>query len=286
MILLLGANGYVAEAFMRKFEAEGIDADAASRDMIDYTDHDKLWPFLKANAANIDVLINCAGYVGKPNVDTCELHKEECIKGNVLLPHTLSKLCNELMIKFMHISSGCVYGGYEKDFTEEDPPNFCFNSEIEGSFYSGTKALAEQLINKENSWICRLRIPFDEYDGPRNYLSKLQNYDRLLSMKNSVSHRADFVDACTYLIQEDCPAGIYNVTNTGGVDAEQVCALMREHLNISNNFSFFDSEEEFYKFGAVAPRSNCLLDNSKLLSTGFKMRDTVEAMEDSLKNWR
>jgi len=286
MILLLGANGYVAEEFIRAFNEKGIEADAASRDMVDYTDYNKLWPFLRANAANIDTLINCAGYVGKPNVDACELNKEECIKGNILLPQMLSNLCADLMIKFVHISSGCIYGGYEKDFTEEDPPNFCFNSEIEGSFYSGTKAVAEGLINKNNSYICRLRIPFDEYNNPRNYLTKLQQYDRLLNMSNSISHRRDFVDACIHLVQENCPFGIYNITNTGSTNAEQVCALMREHLNLSNNFDFFDSEEEFYKFGAIAPRSNCLLDNSKLLSTGFKMRDTEEALTDALRNWR
>jgi len=286
MILLLGANGYVAEAFIRKFQEEGVDADVVSRSKLDYTNHDRMYNFLRANAAQIDVLINCAGYVGKPNVDACELHKEECIRGNVLLPEMLSRFCNELMIKFVHISSGCVYSGPEREFTEEDPPNFCFNTEIEGSFYSGTKALAEKLINKESSYLCRLRIPFDEYDGPRNYLSKLQNYDKLLNAKNSISHRRDFVDACMHLVNERCPYGIYNITNTGPVDTEQVCSLMREHLNINNDFNFFDSEEEFYKFGAIAPRSNCLLDNSKLLSTGFKMRGTTEALEDALKNWR
>ena len=286
MILLLGKNGYVAEAFIKRFEEKGIEAHVATRDQLDYTDHNTMLHFLYANAANFNVLINCAGYVGKPNVDACELHKEECIEGNVILPKMLSGLCSELMIKFMHISSGCVYTGYEKEFTEEDPPNFCFNTEIEGSFYSGTKALAEKLINKENSWICRLRIPFDEHDGPRNYLSKLQNYKRLLNMKNSISHREDFVNACLHLIEENCPFGIYNITNTGATDTEQVCSLMGKHLNLNNDFDFFDSEEEFYKFGAIAPRSNCLLDNSKLLSTGFEMRDTTEALEDSLKKWK
>ena len=89
-------------------------------------------------------------------------------------------------MKFMHISSGCVYTGAEKEFTEEDPPNFCFNSEIEGSFYSGTKALSEELINKDSSFICRLRIPFDHVDGPRNYLSKIQNYQKLLDAKMTI----------------------------------------------------------------------------------------------------
>ena len=85
----------------------------------------------------------------------------------------------------MHISSGCIYDGYNKVYTEEDPPNFCFKTN-NGSFYSGCKALAEDLVNKNNSYICRLRIPFDQYNNPRNYLSKLQNYNKLLNMKNSI----------------------------------------------------------------------------------------------------
>ena len=286
MILILGTTGYIGQAFVKNFKENDVSYYAVSRKGMDYTDYKTMLYFLNANASGFDTLINCAGYVGKPNVDACEDHKEECIMGNVVLPQMLSQLCSELMIKFMHISSGCIYTGYDKEFTEEDPSNFCFNSEIEGSFYSGTKALAETLIDKENSYICRLRIPFDEYDNPRNYLSKLQNYDRLLNMKNSITHREDLVNACMHLIKESSPFGIYNVTNTGAVDTEQVCSLIRQHLNLNNDFDFFDSEEEFYKLGAKAPRSNCLLDNSKLLSMGVKMRTTEEALVDSLTNWK
>ena len=35
MILLLGANGYMAEAFIKKFLEEGVDADVVSRDKLD-----------------------------------------------------------------------------------------------------------------------------------------------------------------------------------------------------------------------------------------------------------
>jgi len=283
MILLLGESGYIGQAFQKRFVEKGIEFFGVSRSGMDYTDFKTIFHFLHANAANYDVLINCAGYVGKPNVDACEDHKEECIKGNVLLPSMLSEMCSELMIKFVHISSGCIYNGYDKEFTEEDPSNFSFEQN-NCSFYSGTKALAEKLINKDNSYICRLRIPFDNVNSPRNYLSKLMTYDKLLNMKNSISHKEDFVDACIHLFQENCIFGTYNITNTGAVDTEQVCSLISSHLNI-NNFSFFDSEKEFYNIGAIAPRSNCLLDNSKLLSTGFEMRDTEEALIDSLTNW-
>ena len=57
----------------------------------------------------------------------------------------LAQLCNENKYDFTQISSGCIYGGYEKDFTEDDVPNFDFQN---GSFYSGTKALAEKLYCK------------------------------------------------------------------------------------------------------------------------------------------
>ena len=285
MILLLGANGYIAESFSNYFYENEIDFEPLSRSDFDYTDFNNMYFFLQNNMAAIDTVINCAGYVGKPNVDACELAKSECIKGNVLLPQMLAELCYQFSIKFVHISSGCIYNGYDKEFTEEDEPNFCFNSEVEGSFYSGTKAMAEDLIRKKASYICRLRIPFDHIDNPRNYLSKIQRYQKLLNMENSISHRSDFVKACMHLVKEQAPFGTYNITNTGKTDTKQVCDLVSKHLNINNDFDFFESIEEFYNIGAIAPRSNCLLDNSKLLATGFKMRSTEEALEDSLKNW-
>ena len=285
MILLLGAKGYVAEAFIAHFHENELDYQALSRSDFDYTNFNNLFYYIKNNLALIDTVINCAGYVGKPNVDACELAKGECIKGNVLLPQMVSEICWQLSIKFLHISSGCIYNGYEKEFTEEDEPNFCFNTN-NGSFYSGTKALAEELIHKDTSYVCRLRIPFDHIDNPRNYLSKIQNYQKLLNMENSISHRKDFIKACMHLLDNNCSFGIYNITNTGKVDTKQVCDLVSKYLNIKNDFDFFESIEEFYNIGAIAPRSNCLLDNSKLLATGFKMRSTEEALEDSLKNWR
>tara|TARA_Y100000310_G_C20654178_1_gene801132 strand:- start:1460 stop:2080 length:621 start_codon:yes stop_codon:yes gene_type:complete len=205
--------------------------------------------------------------------------------GNVVLPKMLSDICGDLNIRLMHISSGCIYSGYDKAFTEEDESNFSFVQD-NCSFYSGTKALAENLIDKYNSYICRLRIPFDEFDSPRNYLSKILNYDKLLNMENSISHRRDFVSACLDLHEQRCPVGIYNIVNSGSIFTSDITRLMAQILNLNKNFVFFDDENDFYKIGASAPRSNCVLDNSKLLSAGIRMRDTTEALEESLRNWK
>ena len=59
------------------------------------------------------------------------------------------------------------------------------------------EALAEEaLAGLGQSYIWRLRIPFDEVDNPRNYLSKVQRYPKVYDNVNSISHRADFVRAC------------------------------------------------------------------------------------------
>lgn len=286
MILVLGQTGYIGSQFINELEYRKLPYIGLSRVDINYCNYSDLFSYVTtSNLRGFDLIINCAGYIGRPNVDACEDHKAETIEGNVVLPKMLSDICVETgYTKLMHISSGCIYNGYDKTYTEEDPPDFCFKTN-NGSFYSGCKALAEDLVNKNNSYICRLRIPFDEIDSPRNYISKLINYDKLLNAENSITHRGDFVKACLDLYENDCPTGIYNVVNTGSVTTSWVAQKMAEY-NIKNDFSFFSDEQTFYKLGAKAPRSNCLLDNSKLISAGVKIRSVQEAIDESLSNWR
>ena len=285
MILVLGQTGYMGTQFINELEYRKLPYRGISRGNIDYTNFSVLYSYLTTDIArnNFELVVNCSGYIGRPNVDACEDHKAETIEGNVVLPKMISDVCSDVGIPLIHISSGCIYNGYDKTYTEEDPPDFCFKTN-NGSFYSGCKALAEDLINEDNSYICRLRIPFDEFDNPRNYVSKLKNYSKLLNAENSISHRSDFVKACLDLFENDCPKGIYNIVNSGYASTEQVEQLMTKY-NIKDNFSFFESEEEFYRLGAKAPRSNCLLDNSKLLSVGVKIRNVDEALENSLQKW-
>ena len=41
-----------------------------------------------------------------------------------------------------------------------------------------------------------------------------------------------------------------------------------------------------YRLGAKTPRSNCVLDVSKLLAAGVRLRPVEEAVEDALRRWR
>jgi UDP-glucose 4,6-dehydratase len=282
MYIILGKNGYIAEAIVKELTSRDLPHVAWSRSDVDYTDLKELKYNLYILGDDLHI-INCAGYIGKPNVDACELAKADCIEGNVLLPLMLAQLCCEKKYEFTQISSGCIYGGCEKHFTEKDAPNFDFQN---GSFYSGTKALAEKVVlqNNPNSYVFRLRIPFDEYESPRNYLTKLLSYDTLLDAENSLSHRADFAKYVMELIEQKAPHGIYNVTNKGSVTTRDVVQLIKKY-NLSNkDFKFFDNLESFGK-ETVAPRSNCVLDTTKI-EQYIKIRTAQEALEDALSKYK
>lgn len=69
-------------------------------------------------------IIGCYGFTGKPNIDQAETLKEECWHLNVNVPLTVSCVCAEEKIPYIHISSGCIYSGYKKEWNEYDKPNF------------------------------------------------------------------------------------------------------------------------------------------------------------------
>jgi dTDP-4-dehydrorhamnose reductase len=288
MYIVLGKNGYIAEAVIKELKSRSLNHIALSRSDLDYTDFKKFSDYAHINHHNYEkpfknaTIINCAGYIGKPNVDACEQNKGDTIMGNVVFPTNLANFCSTNDATLVQVSSGCIYNGHEKSFTEEDEPNFTFQN---GSFYSGSKALCEKMILKHNprSYIFRLRIPFDEVASPRNYLTKLLNYDRLLNAENSLSHRGDFSRNCIDLLEAKVPRGIYNVSNKGSVTTKEVVALLKKYNLSRKEFKFFKSIKDFSK-AIIAPRSNCVLDTSKL-EKYTNVRSVHKALEDSIKNY-
>jgi dTDP-4-dehydrorhamnose reductase len=287
VILLLGGSGYVGSAFRELFARRGIEHVSVSRCTCDYTQVEPLAALIADTRPSF--LVNAAGYTGKPNVDACERDKAACLAGNAVLPGIIREACERTRLPWGHVSSGCIYTGSRPDgggFTESDPPNFSFRTD-NCSFYSGTKALGEEcLADADTVYLWRLRIPFDHVDSPRNYLSKLQRYARLLDARNSISHLGDFVEACWGCWERRVPFGTYNVTNTGSVTTREVVSLIEKHLRPARAFDFFDSEEEFLRIAAQTPRSNCVMDNTKLRAAGVPISEVHDSVERALLEWQ
>jgi dTDP-4-dehydrorhamnose reductase len=287
MIVILGSRGYVGQAFLRELERSNEDFVAPTRQDVDITNVDSLSRFLLDCSASF--VINSAGFTGKPNVDACESAKTECLFANAVLPGRIREACDRTRIPFGHVSSGCIFSGLKSDgsgFTETDAPNFCFRSN-HCSFYSGTKAIGEELLaDCGTCFIWRPRMPFNEIQSPRNYLSKLMTYERILNATNSLSHLDEFAKLCLECWRRRCDFGTYNVVNTGSVTTEQIVSMLQKHITIGKQYKYFEDENEFLRVAAIAPRSNCVLDNSKLRNTGIPVRTVHEALLDAIQGWK
>ena len=287
MYLVLGSTGYLGSYFVNHLIKKKEIVRGLSRREVDYTDREQLISFLRKHKPKF--LINAAGYTGKPNVDTCESDQAECLFGNAVLPGRIRIACEEVGIPWGHVSSGCIYSGRKlngEGWSENDEPNFSFRKGP-CSFYSGTKALGEEVLkDAKDCYIWRLRIPFNEEKSPRNYLQKLLNYSSLLEAENSISHIDDYINSCLSSFTQECEPGIYNLTNSGSITTRQVVQWMKEEGVTDKEFNFFENEEDFMAKAAITPRSNCVMDTSKAERNGIALRPVEEAVRDSLRKMR
>lgn len=287
MIVLVGGSGYVGTAYQSYFNSHGIPFVSVNRSTLNLCDKDAVSKFFKELKPQF--IVNAAGYTGKPNVDMAEKEKTRCLLANTILPGVLYEVCTDLKIPWGHISSGCIFSGSRSDgsgFTEEDEPNFSFRHN-NCSFYSGTKALAEEIMEgSADCYTWRLRIPFNEVDGPRNYLSKVMNYSRLIDVRNSISQLDEFVRATWLCWEKRVPFGVYNVVNPGSITTREVVEKIQQRQMVNKEFQFFKDEAEFMQVAAKVPRANCVMDCSKLLKTGIPMMEIHEAVDWALDHWK
>jgi len=223
------------------------------------------------------VIINCIGHIGK-NVDDCELDKDKTLMANTFVPIMLAEAALRQGIKLVHISSGCIYHfDYSKDepIPEEKAPDFL---EL---YYSRTKIYAERaleaLCDRYNFLIARIRVPLDNRPHPRNILTKLISYKKVIDLPNSITYIPDFINALKHLIRKEA-SGIYNIANKGSLVYPE---LMRIYKGYVPDFQY--EVIDYKKLNLV--RTNLVLSTAKLEDSGFKVRHIHEALEECVKEY-
>ena len=136
-------------------------------------------------------------------------------------------------------------------------------------------------------YILRIRIPFNGVPESKNYLWKLLNYDNLISQQNSITNVDDlvnfvykFISCCSF--KDKPPLGIYNVTNTGSIDAKTVTEILKENGLGNQNWNFVSVEDANFKVG----RSNCKLDTSKIENLGLGLPSVKDSIEKAIKEYK
>src|SRR5262245_13562458 len=266
-VMILGARGYLGRQFLGLYPG-------ACTPTVDIADPAAVARVLDEHRPR--VVINCAGRCGSPNVDWCEDHKLETVRSNVTGPLVLLEQCERRGAYLVHLSSGCIYEGDNgrRGFAEDDPPNFT------GSFYSRSKALADQAMAEFPVLSLRLRMPFDGSTSDRNLLMKLRRYRKVLTERNSLTHLPDFLRAAARLIARRA-TGVFNVVNPGAISPYELMHMYRELVDPSHSFEPLPAE----RLGEVARagRSNCLLSTDRLRREGVELPPVRQAAEQALR---
>lgn len=248
-----------------------------------------------------DVLINCIGKTGRPNVDWCESHKEETAFANVAVPVMLAEKCAVHGIRLIQIGSGCIYFGESPNYgtvqadgspipegfvkyggtilhpcrkvdsgwREEDFAN-------PKSFYSKTKYACDLVLGAmKHVTTLRIRMPVSTQNNPRNLINKLRGYKQVIDIPNSMTFMDDLARCVEWVIQGD-HSGVFHVTNPEPLTAAQI---MREYQKYVPEHSFEIITEQQLDQMTTAKRSNCILSSDKLRQAGFQMTPSQEALE-------
>ncbi len=266
-VLILG-KGFVGSRL-----ANGLDCPVSERKIATFGDAED-----EIHAHKAGVVINCIGKIGR-NVDDCELDKDKTLLANSFVPMMIAEACLRNKIRFIHISTGCIY---HYDYKKDPPISESLIPDFFDLFYSRSKIYSEMalktLATRYPILIARLRVPIDNRPYPKNTLTKLINFKKIIDIPNSVTYMPDFIKAIKYLMDKDIYDGIYNIVNKGGLRYPDLMAVYKKYVP-EYNYEIVDIK----KLKIV--RTNLILSTRKLEKTGFRVRPINEVLEECVQEY-
>jgi dTDP-4-dehydrorhamnose reductase len=120
---------------------------------------------------------------------------------------------------------------------------------------------------------------FDGTSSPRNLISKLVHYERVIDVSNSLTFIPDLLVATDALIASRA-TGLFHVVNPGAISPFEIVQRYKEICDPEHSCSRLPEAE--LSDVVRAPRSNCILCADKLQSYGVQMPDVREAVDRAL----
>lgn len=276
-ILIYGHSGWIGSRLCQLFTERGVVVLKAQARLEEHSEVAKEVNGLQKG----DAVVCAAGLTGSHappyNVDWCEENKDEVVRVNVEGVLHLAQRCHEKRTHLTYVGTGCIYeydaahpiGG--KGFTEVDWPNF------DKSFYSKTKIWCEYGLRAylESTLVLRVRMPLSADLHPRNFITKITRYQRVVNVPNSMTVLADLLPIAVDMTAKGA-TGIFNFCNPGTVSHNEILALYKQYVDPTFQWQNFSLEEQALIL--KAGRSNNELDCSKLRALYPELPDIKTAL--------
>ena len=210
------------------------------------------------------------GTIGEKVYSTIDyLEKEgklvENIRDNLYSPLLLAELCNKRNIHYTYLGTGCIFtyddehpfGKEEKGFLSKSLPNFF------GSSYSIVKGFTDRIMNlySANTLNLRIRMPITNEKNPRNFITKIINYEKICSVPNSMTVLPDLLPVIIDMMRSGI-TGTINFTNPGLISHNEILEMYKEIVDPEFTWQNFSQEEQ--RKILACDRSNNYMDTRTL----------------------
>jgi dTDP-glucose 4,6-dehydratase len=205
----------------------------------------------------------------------------ENVRDNLFSPLLLAEICTTLGIHYTYLGTGCIFkfdedhpfGEEINGFKENSRPNFF------GSSYSIVKGFTDRLMGLFNKSVLNLRIrmPITGSPNPRNFITKIVNYEKVCSVPNSMTVLPELLPMVLDMMEKGI-TGTVNLTNPGLISHNEILEMYKEIVDPTFVWKNFSPEEQ--RKILAADRSNNFLDTSLLES----LYPSILPIKESIKN--
>lgn len=286
--LLYGMRGWIGGQLAEILESQGETVIQGKSRINNYDDTCK-----EIEEVQPDRVVSTVGRTsgpGCPNIDYLEQPGKlvDNIRDNLQGPMNLVLICTSKAIHFTYMGTGCIFEydedhqqDFAKGFTEEDYPNFF------GSQYSVVKGYTDNLIrNMKGVLNVRIRMPITADLSPRNFITKITQYNRVISIPNSMTVLPELLPLMLDMAKNGVD-GTINLTNPGVINHQEILDMYKEIVDPSFEYEIM-SLDELSKY-TKAGRSNNYLETRRLqrlypqvMDIHTSVRKTLETMKQNL----
>jgi len=211
----------------------------------------------------------------------------ENVRDNLFSPLLLADICNKNNIHYTYLGTGCIFkfdethpfGKEENGFVENDQPNFF------GSSYSIVKGFTDRLMRTYEDKVLNLRIrmPITGEKNPRNFITKIVNYDKICSVPNSMTVLPELLPYILDMMKNKT-TGTMNLTNPGLISHNEILQMYKEIVDKDFKWNNFNQEEQ--RKILAADRSNNYLDTTKLEALYPKIKHIRTSVRECLIQYK
>lgn len=273
-VLVTGVKGQLGYDVVNELEKRGLEAVGVDIDEMDITDAVSVDKVIKETSP--DAVIHCAAYTA---VDAAEDNVELCRKVNADGTANIAKVCKELDIKMMYISTDYVFDGQGERPWEPDDERHPLN------VYGQTKYEGEVAVTDALDKYFIVRIAWVFGVNGKNFIKAILNKAKMvdtLTVVNdqfgSPTYTFDLARLLVDMIQSD-KYGFYHATNEGICTwYEFACEIIRQ---AGLNTKVLPVSADQYPAKAKRP-TNSRMSKEKLTENGF---EKLPAWQDALKRY-